>query len=479
MAQFRTGRSPVTPGGDAGSGAGGDGESGGYSYMSYAGPIFPLTALGDTAGIIAERRTDFDFSPYETVQETHESNGESYNYDSYRTEAIVTDRYLLTNDLAEDRTLTLLYPVAASLNSRASLLPEITLDGAAVSPALHAGPYAGGFIDTQGKSGGERWNLDGAKDWEDYKTLLENGGYLSAALRDAPSLNQPVTVYKIDGYTVADTDAVNPTLQVSFRLDYDRTTVLTYGSNGGTNDAENGWCARDVGGLKRAWAIHPMYLILLGDDIDGYALQGYRNGGCEAGDEIEIGATVERYESTLETELRRIVNERLQSDSYGMLPLEGGSIGEHASSELVYQCLVDMLISYGTVSRDPAERYDTGMLEDLMGDSFGTTRVFYLAFDVTLPAGGSAEVSARMVKQASFDFFGTGTEKGYASNGYDLAAYLGSSLRFAAQYASLSNTDFVELIDNSFGFDPEHGVTEVRLDPGQEHYWIKLRKPEE
>ena len=448
--------------------------------MSYAGPVFPLTALGSSEGITAERHTEFDFSPYETVQKTVEDDGEQTTYDHYETAAIVTDRYLLSNDGSESQTMTLLYPAALSLNSDVKRLPALSLDGAPVSTTLYAGPYAGGFVDMEGKRDGERWNLDGLRDWEGYKLLLESGGYQAAALEDAPALEIPVTVYKVDDYIVAPTDAVNPTLLMSFPMDYSRTTVLTYGSNGGSDDIENGLCGRDVGGLHREWNIHPMYVVLVGDDITGgYELQGYRNGGCEPGDEIEISASVERYESTLGDVLRGIVSERLQTENYGGLPLEESTLGVVASPNLVYKCLAEMVASYGLPGDSLAERYQHGMLEDLMGDSFGTTRVFYVAAEVTIPAGETVELAARMVKQASFDYFGMGTEKGYASNGYDLATTLGSNLRFTAQYASVQGLEAVEFLDSSFGFDPASGVTEVQLDLTQEHHWLKLHKSED
>ncbi len=478
----RSGKGPVSSGGGTGGmgdSGGNDGASGAYTYMSYAGPVFPLTALGSSEGITAERHTEFDFSPYETSQGAREQDGEETAYDHYETETIVTDRYLMTNEGEADRTLTLLYPAALSLSKDAKLLPALSLDGAPVSTTLYAGPYAGGFVDMEGKRDGERWNLAGLRDWEAYKALLESGGYQTKALEDAPALEEPVTVYKVDNYVVAPTDAVNPTLLMSFSIDYARTTVLTYGSNGGSDDMENGICGRDVGGLHREWAIHPMYVILLGDDTTGgYELQGYRNGGCEPGDEIEITATVERYESTLGAFLRRIVTEQLETDNFGMLPLEETTLGTLISPELVYKCVAEMFASYSSTGETPAERYRNGMLEDLMGDSFVTTRIFYAAAEVTIPAGETVELAARMVKEASFDYFGMGTEKGYATNGYDLATVLGSTLQFTAQYASVRGLEAVELLENSFGFDPAAGVTEVRLDPAQEHYWLKLRRAE-
>ena len=47
------------------SGGGGAHELG-SSYMSYAGPVFPLTSTSDVSGIEVTRHTDWDFSPYKS-----------------------------------------------------------------------------------------------------------------------------------------------------------------------------------------------------------------------------------------------------------------------------------------------------------------------------------------------------------------------------------------------------------------------------
>ena len=111
------------------------------------------------------------------------------------------------------------------------------------------------------------------------------------------------------------------------------------------------------------------------------------------------------------------------------------------------------------------------MLEDVF-ESYSMRRILYLSFDVTVPAGESVHVTAAMRRDGSHDFIG----KRKNVDGYDLATQLGSMLRFTAQTASVSNADAVEILDNSFGFDPENGVTEVRLDPDTPHYWMQVKK---
>jgi hypothetical protein len=96
----------------------------------------------------------------------------------------------------------------------------------------------------------------------------------------------------------------------------------------------------------------------------------------------------------------------------------------------------------------------------------------YLRFSVTIPAGGSVDVIAQMTKDASIDFIGANKDR----NGYDMVTQLGSNLTFTSQIASISNTDNIEIIDQSFGFDLANGITEVELDMSVAHYWLEVRK---
>ena len=74
-----------------GSSAGGGGHAGGSIFQSYAGPVFPLTTLGD-AGLTARRTITLDFAPWG---------------DGHTTDIDVTDSYVLTNPTDTDQSVTL------------------------------------------------------------------------------------------------------------------------------------------------------------------------------------------------------------------------------------------------------------------------------------------------------------------------------------------------------------------------------------
>lgn len=454
------------PGISAGAGGGGNGGgTDGCSYMHYVGPVLPLTAQnGDESIKVVRENTTYDFSPYKTQITRRETPDGTFEDAEYRSEAIVTDAYTLTNTADEDRTLTLLYPAELSFSDPPERLPDITVDGESVKTALHAAPYSGGFEDAWGGNDPTaRLNLKEITDWQGYIDLLSDGGYQEKAFSPYPVLDLPVTVYKVDDYVVAPTDAVNPSLQFSYRVDPARTAVLSYGANGVSND-KTGAGSRMVGGLGETYrAPGPMYIIFCGDDIEDYTLQGYANMGGDAGTEIDVTATVTRYETTMDAVLRQIISEK-RSDGEAYF-FEDGTIASDVPEDMLVGVAADLLVSYGVFSTDPAERYDTGRLEDVF-EAYRMNRVMYLEFSVTVPAHGDVNVTATMRKDGSYDFYG----KKRDVDGYDLATTLGSTLLFTEQHATVDNTSDIQIAANNFGFDLEAGITQVTLCSDVEHY---------
>ena len=468
-------RTPLTPHGSA-SGGGGVGVEDGIRYMHYVGPVLPLTAADGAEGVTVTRSVDYDFAPYRSEQITYEHNGQTYSYDKSAREAVVTDSYLLTNETGEDQTLTLLYGAELRFNDALDALPRITVDGAETETELHAAAYAGVFADGTGRrSETERLNLEEIREWAGYAELLSDGQYQASAFAPLPTLDFPVTVYRVDGYALGETDAPNPTLQISFSVTDEHAVVLTYGSNGGSNDFEAGRYTRIVGRVNDLRTA-PMYLIVSGGDLADYELQGYRSGGANSGEELDVSANVTRYETTMQDVLQMVVDQHFGTDQsfqnraylYG---IEGATVADAAPREMLYGVAADLLCAYGVFSENPAGRYFFGMLEDTF-EAYVMQRILYQSFEVTVPAHGSVRVTATMRKSASYDYTG----ERQRADGYDLATQLGSTLRFTEQRASVSNADLVHILDNSFGFDPDAGITEVQLDLDTAHYWMQVQK---
>lgn len=416
-----------------GAGAGGGGGDG-LTYFSYAGPVFPLSAEEANSDISVERAIDFDFISY---------TDHSTSYP----EITVTDAYTLKNNSDQEQTLTLLYPFTACLYELEELKPVITVDGKRQEPSVHFGPNTGYFTGALGSSDDDSTcNLIHPDSWERYRDLIENG-YLSSAFDEYPDLNRPVIVYEVKNPCSEIDETV---LNFEFSIDPSKTTVLSYGFDAGYSiDGQTGSCelsmhvpsASVIGYPKKA------RLIVLGDDIKSYQIKFYENMFFDKVLE-NSSATVERYQSNLET----IFSEITTPDSAGLA--------------------AELLFDSGPLSPNPVDHYANGDLEHIVSDTSGVHRIIYLQFPVTVPAGGSVSICAKMVKEDSEDFF---TDGPYC-NGYDMVTTLGSVLSFRKQTASVSNTESIEIIRQNFGFDLDAGITSVTLDPQEPHYYMDVKE---
>ncbi len=77
---------------------------GGSIFMSYDGPIFPLTSREAVPWIEVSREIELDFSGYDNAEQKHQRIRECKVY----------DRYTLTNTSDENQTLTIMYPYLSS-----------------------------------------------------------------------------------------------------------------------------------------------------------------------------------------------------------------------------------------------------------------------------------------------------------------------------------------------------------------------------
>lgn len=491
-----------------GAGQGGAGHPDGSSiFMSYAGPVFPMTAAAGGEGLVAARALTYDFSPWNKRWHSNEEEAASrtwlteaerqevlrqYNewfpeggYPLSSTDLLVTDAYTLENPSAEDAAVTLLYPFAGSLRYLHQQLPALTADGKPLKAELFAGGYTGGFQGAWGSEGEseELLNLHQLDSWQGYAALLAGGGYRQAALEGWPDLSgTPAVVYELTGsYGPAPDDAAgmpNPSLQVGYSLDESKTTVLSYGFNGYWGDEEGramqGFSIPQPGSV---WAGRPAYLIVVGEDITGLELGGYANGGpgpdTPALAPDAAGAEVRRYETDLEAALRTAAGWMYEDMRAGE---PEGSPDLRPDFELYFGALKDYLLRYGALAEAGPERYGTGWLEELDFEAVG--RVFYLKTTVTVPAGGSLTVAASFTKEASFDFACAGTEN-QDIYGYDLLPWLDTTLQFAAQTAEAVNTQSVEIVRQNYGFDWDAGVTRVPLNETVEHYYLEVRRKTE
>ncbi|MBQ8647784.1 MAG: hypothetical protein IJ484_06565 [Oscillospiraceae bacterium] len=484
--------------GGAGGSAGGGGVETPSVFMSYAGPVFPLDLLAGGEGLTADRHTTLDFAPWVPVwvsngQQLEEARAEGATeadladyaanlaewypeggYYDRDTVIGVTDEYLLSNGTGADVTATVLYPFVGSLYTLSETLPTLTADGQPLETTLHAGGYSGGFT---GAGGVENdLNLDQLNSWEEYKALLEDGRYQAAALSEPADLSDvPAVVYEFTdpwGPEEGD-DAPNPTVQVWFDVDYDQVQVMSYGFHGGSYDRENGrmGLSFSIRQPNEATYGEPCYIILAGGDVSNMTTRVRVTGGWDEDTAVtEGGVTVRRIDTDLETALR---NAALLD--YG----EKAGVWEYfeydrsdVDFERYFALMKEYLLSYGVLAEDPVGRYDNGWLDMLDFGNVG--RVFYLQAEVTVPAGGTLDLTAQLTKEPSYDYHCAHTEN-QGVNGFDLVTRLGSDLPLTGQTATLLDHGVIELVRQNFGFDLAAGVTTVTLDPAQEHYYLEVR----
>lgn len=464
-----------------GGNAAGAGADGSMVFDSYAGPVFPLTAIAGGDGLRAERTVTYDFQGWMAGD---------FNRLYYGLP--VTDSYTLTNPTGEDKTVTLLYPFAADPYELERYQPALTVDGIEADAALLTGKYSA--LGDAGRPGGLP-SLDDPESWEDYRTLLSDGRYQASATGDWPDLSHiPVTVYEVTnpwaepGVGNKGDGHYNPNIHAELEFDYSKTTVLTYGFNS--------YCHNPDGGTARFGFDAPQppaegssvdpdfyerertqrhYLIVMGEPLDSFRLVGVSTGGPESTDYLEWGteikADLRQYQTDLESALRAAAEPLYYGRDWDGV---AGNVEDTPDFELYFGLLKDCLLDAGLLLSDPEKQYDLFyQLENV--EVWAYQRLFYLETEVTIPAGASVTVEAQMLKEASYNH-ACHSKHDRDLYGYDLVTKLGTNLDIAVQTAKAVNIDGVEIVRQNFGFDWENGVDTVTLDPAVEHYYLEVRR---
>ncbi|TYQ16764.1 UNVERIFIED_CONTAM: hypothetical protein Cloal_3335 [Acetivibrio alkalicellulosi] len=441
---------------------GGVGRNQSNIFMSYAGPTFPLTLSKEDNTITAIRNICYDFS--------------LLGDNSVRVwGANIEDSYTLSNSSTEEKTIKAIYPFTGSFEDLQEQMPTIAVNGQEVSPTLYAGGYSGGFTGVYGTDDLEdSSNILQLNNWEGYKALLEDGSYKSNAFKPYPVLSQQVTVYTFTDFESPEEYSA-ATQAISFTIDPDKTTILQYGFEGREfgNDGFRRYSYFVPNGVMRR--NETKMLIVIGDDILDYTLQGYKNGACKVENELEgVSATVTRKERVLYD----VMGELIDSFNDNFFNQYGYENTLAVSNEMFLGATSEFMVHYGLISKSARDRYKYGMLEDILSETKNLRRVFYLEFEVMIPAGGSVLVTADMYKNPSYDFnFAGSNNKGIQS--YDMVTQLGSNLYFDALTAELTSHDHIVIVGQNYGFNLGKGISKVELDPTQEHYYLEIRPVEQ
>ena len=477
-----------------GGNAGAAGHQEGSIFMSYAGPVLPMTLREDNGAVAAQREITLDFQPWVPVWESVEDMlndpdrapltqaereklqadlNESYPQGgTYRwsDDIKVEDSYTLTNGGNTDQTVSVLYPFVSELRYLHENRPTLTVDGEPVETAVHVGAYPGGFAPAVGDTEHpeDTVNLKELNSWEGYRDLMEHGAYRANALAPVPNLDQmEVTVYEITLPSVQpEGHDSNPTTRVTFRYDPEKTTILNGGFHGFSSN-ENGSYTLLAGrdSYQNQGKSKTCYLICLGEELIDLTLDDREQSGWDA-DTPKLDCHpghVEQYTLGLGQAIDQVMKQPYQPKA----PKGYEELFQRAVWEWAYRCIL----------QDQIQRYNYGNLDDVCSDVLHTKRVFWLEREITIPAGSSVTAAVSMEKEPSFDFHCAGG-KNRNVKGYDMVTTLDSNLNFTEQTATLKDRGQIEIVRQNFGFDLENGVSCVELETEKPHYYLEVRRQE-
>ncbi len=415
--------------------------SGGYEPDYVYPAVLPLAALNNTAGITTERETDIDLGSFLTGQPPFYWCGE------------VTDSYTLTNTTDGDITVQTVYPYIGNLAGMNDEMPAITVDGYAVRTEIFVGD--------------EVWDADiGEMFTEEQQRdkLTADGEYLQKALAGNISLDIPVIAYRMTDYGYSGDRTPNDpyTLAVRYDLVGHNARILTTGFDGMHYD-------NDTGLYRHSFFLphneyedypYPRYIIAVSGDITNIRIEGYKNGGCHPGEELGgVYGSVERVETTLSAIIREYMEKTEYYNERGY------------DLDLLMSKCDGVLRQHYILGGDDVQTYRAARLSEIIGEAVSEDHVIYQRFDVTVPAGGSADISAVTRKKA--DWLSGNEGRYYAVK---VAPAYSISLDYTSQTACVSDLGHLEMITPEQDYtDRELGTEPVSLEPGTGNYEVKVK----
>ena len=130
-----------------------------------------------------------------------------------------------------------------------------------------------------------------------------------------------------------------------------------HGFNGHSWDEETGYrrCSFSVDEPGTKWGDQPHFVAVMGEDIGEYTLQGYLDGGCDKGEELDgVTADVTRYETTLGV----LVDELLKTEDFNFRyeTMYGEEIPAVFPREDYVNAIGEALVQYGPLAEEPMMR---------------------------------------------------------------------------------------------------------------------------
>ena len=162
----------------------------------------------------------------------------------------VTDSYTFYNNTENDKSINILYPFGSGFSDLQQTLPVLTMNDAVVNGILLPGGYTGSFKG-EGPGDDSTLNLNQIRSWDEYLTLFSDGNYLNQTVNEVLWPDQNVVIYEFTNAWADHEKAAAATMAALFDLDFNNTTVLTYGFSGGSDDRGNGTTPHSGNGNMR------------------------------------------------------------------------------------------------------------------------------------------------------------------------------------------------------------------------------------
>ena len=346
-------------------------------------PVLPLFVAGEGTEALERTRTlTFDYSAVDDYTGL------------YLSTAGVSDSYVLVNPTDGDILAMVSYPSGGALYED---LPDLTVDGLPVETTVTVS-------DPLTTISADGWNLAAPQSVEPYAAYL-NDQIAGKVSEPTPTLDEPVTVYT---FTDAKGSAEHAaTLQYTFSCAPTATTVLSYGFNGWSEISDTVQ-AYDFF-INEHTAPETRALVVLGEDILNGKLQGYQNGACREGEELDgLTARITRTETTLGEALRRLAADHWARAQSMEAPATPHAADEGVTFDLYFDAVCRYFETFGPLNKNNILRYEDGRLFELMHDVFVVDRVRWQTAEIVIPAGESRTIEASYPCRGSFNYPGTG-----------------------------------------------------------------------
>lgn len=421
---------------------------------AYEGPVFSMTATGDTHNLTTKRRL-------KAVVET-----EAYK-DLVQPQLYLKDTYEIGNHSKEDKTLQLVYPFVSTLNLAYDLEGEvIQIEGQdATSVSYNIGDSIWAYLDQPHA---------GQSSVEDYEEFLKKAqDYQEHALEKEVDWSREVSVYTFTDIRVEDTDAGSYSGVAGVRVKGTGVDVLTYGFDHSFEAGEgvSNYCffiPEEAGQIM---------MIVTGEPEEEPELGFYTNLDC---DQTTDGITcdMKKEKMSYANALRlcsKAASRQVQQDYE--TGIYEGELPEYFNDDAVFKALTaagDEDTFYAHIT----ERYHTAELREIFRQLLGEVRIVYAMTMVTIPAGQSVHVEALAQKRqynGRFKLFEENEQSaGRKEYRFDFMADDNSRLNIEKTVLRMELPDEWEITDENMKLKKQSSAYRAVL--GEKTYYVSIKQ---